>query len=174
MDTRTMFFSHNWPCLDLFIVYICDTQTSLFRYKVWVSPRLAHTHTHTHACLQHSHHTQRDEQKYRWGRRRSRRPHRHFCSRARSARAPLCGVWMLAARVRVWASLGLTRTLYLNNMSVYRINTHWINLGMANRGWKIWFCHNLNMEKIQHNHTPHKRQRQLQLQFLDQSNITLS
>ena len=37
---------------------------------------------------------------------------------------------------------------YLNNMSVYRIYTQWINLGMANCGWKILFCGQLFVQNM--------------------------
>ena len=126
---RAIFFSHNWPCRDLFIVCIYAIHRHIIQVSVWVSPRLAHTHVpptftpHTKGRARCAR-----EKKYRWGRR-----------RGTFVYPFVCGVNVGGTRVCVWASLGLTHTLYLNNMSVYRIYTQWINLGMANCGWKIWF-----------------------------------
>ena len=88
----------------------------LFRYKVWVSPRLAHTHT----CRQHSHHTQRENDTTNGGLPPS------------VLSVPLC-VWCGTC---VLAS----GTLYVNNMSVYCTYIHTTyDFCMGNCGWRIWF-----------------------------------
>ena len=98
-------------------VYVQCTDI-LFRYKVWVSPRLAHAHVPP-TFTPHT----KGKQKHRWGRRRSRRPHRYFCLRARSARAPLCAVWMLAARVCALALGSLTLYTWIICLCIAHIYT---------------------------------------------------
>jgi len=89
----------------LLCVCICNTQT-LFKYKVRVSPRLAHTHT----CRQHSHHTQRENKSTERGGGKAAAPNGTFV-RARAARAPVCVCGVKIGGTCVCASHLLAHTL---------------------------------------------------------------